>query len=62
MNISTVNISQTVTDIKSIAIANQYKVAYGLSIGIFTFDLTQFKGQVHANFDCKYRAYCKREG
>ena len=41
MHISTVNISQTVTDRANIAIAiaNKYKVAYGLTIGIFTVDL-----------------------
>ena len=39
MYISIVNISQTVTDTTNIAIANEYKVVYGLSIGTFTFDL-----------------------
>ena len=36
------NISQTVTDRTSIAIASTYERACSLSIGIFTFDLDQF--------------------
>ena len=43
MLISIVNFSQMVTDRANIAIANKYKVAYGLSIGIFTFDLGPFQ-------------------
>ena len=39
MHILIVNFSQMVTDSANIAIANKYKVAYGLSIGILTFDL-----------------------
>ena len=31
----------------NIAIINKYKVVYGLSIGIFTFDLARSKGQGH---------------
>ena len=31
-----------VTDMSNIAIANEYKVAYGLSIDIFTFDFGPF--------------------
>ena len=58
MHISTVNISQMVTDRASIAIANT-EVAYGLSSGILTFDLGPFKGQVqgHAHF---HLANCNR--
>ena len=39
MYISTVNISQTVTNSAGIAIVNKSKVAYGLSIGINIFDI-----------------------
>ena len=42
MFMSTANISETVTDGEYIAIAKIYEVTYGLSIGIFTFDLGQF--------------------
>ena len=39
---STVNISQIVTDRANIAIANKQKVAYGLTITGFKFDLGLF--------------------
>ena len=42
MHISIMNISKMVTDRANIAIANMYEVAYGLSIGISTFDLVSF--------------------
>ena len=42
MDILTVNISKMVTDMRNIAIANKYKVAYGLSIVKFKFDLGSF--------------------
>ena len=42
MHISAANISQIVTDRTNIASANNYKVAYCLSIGILTFDLGLF--------------------
>ena len=42
MHIATVNVSQTVTNVASIAIAGTQKVASGLSIGIFTFDRGSF--------------------
>ena len=42
MYISTVTISQTVTDMTDIALAYSYEVACGLSIGIFTSDLGKF--------------------
>ena len=47
-----------VRDCANIAFANKYKVARGLSVAIFTFDLGHFKGQGqdHAHFDCRYRA------
>ena len=40
----------------NIAIANKYKCAYGLSIGLFTFDFGPFQseGQGHAYFDSEY--------
>ena len=41
---STANISQTVTNKASIAIANKYKVAYGFSIGVFIFVLGPWLG------------------
>ena len=42
MRISTDNIYETLTDAANIAIANKYKVAYGLSISAFTFDRGSF--------------------
>ena len=42
MHISIANFSQMVTDRANIAFANKYKVAYDLSIGMFTFDLGPF--------------------
>ena len=43
MHILTVNILQTVSaDMANIAIANKYKAAYSISIGMFTFDLGPF--------------------
>ena len=61
MHISTVNISQTVTNRKNIAIANKYEVAYGISIGILhlTLDHSKGQGQGHAHFDCEYSAVGK---
>ena len=38
MHIMTVKISQATTDMVNIAMANKYKVAYDLSIGIGTSD------------------------
>ena len=44
MHIFTADISQTVTDkTNGASIANIYEVAYGLSIGIFAFDLEPFE-------------------
>ena len=53
MYISTVNISQTVTDGANIAISNKEKVARGLYIGYLYLELTHSKDQAqgHANFD-----------
>ena len=42
MHHSIANFSQMVTDRTNIVIANKYKVTYGLSIGIFAFDLGPF--------------------
>ena len=42
VHISIVNYSQMVTDTANIALTNKYEVAYGLSIGISTFDLDSF--------------------
>ena len=42
MHILNGNILEMVTDKANIAIAHKYKVAHGLSIGIFTFDRTPF--------------------
>ena len=39
MHISTTNVSQTVADGVSITIAKKEKVAYRLSIGVFTLDI-----------------------
>ena len=39
-------ISQMVTDRTNIAISNKYKVAYGFSFGIFTFDHAFLKVKV----------------
>ena len=42
IHISIANFWQVVADKANIAIANKYIVAYGISIGIFTFDLGLF--------------------
>ena len=42
MHMSTANIAHMVTDWENIAIANKFKVAYGLAIGILTFDIGPF--------------------
>ena len=42
MNILTATISQMVTDKANIAIVNEYNVAYGISVVMFTFDLGPF--------------------
>ena len=48
MLILIVNMSQTSTDKANIVIANKYKVAYDLSIGIFVFDDSKVRGKCHA--------------
>ena len=42
MFISIANFSQMAIDRENIAISNKFKVAYGLCIGIFLFDIDQF--------------------
>ena len=54
MHISIANFSQMVTYKSNIAIANRYKVAYGLSLAYLHLTLAHFKGQGqgHPHFDC----------
>ena len=58
MHISIANFSQMVTYMANIAIPNEYKVAYGLSITIFTFFLTLAhstdQGQGGVQCECQY--------
>ena len=59
MPISTVNVSQIVTDRVHIAIANKYKVAYGFPLAYLHLTLvcSKVQGQGHAHFElvsCKW--------
>ena len=54
MHILTVNISQPVTYIANIAIANTSEVACGLSLAYLHLTIAHSKGQDQAHFDCVY--------
>ena len=61
MHISTVNISQMVTDRSNITINIKYKNLHWLSIGIFRFHHGTFKGQGEAPFEHEYLTNRDRE-